>query len=116
MIGNCGSCSLELNNSDYVTCSGICERNFHGKLACSGIRNDTAKLINKHQQVRYVCEECDQLKISHVLRAITICNDNVLNMQTKIDDIASLTLNSRDVCPLLRIVLMIRMLILITLK
>lgn len=62
----CGACQLGFSNDEFLKCSGVCEKSFHGKLACSGVKVDLAKLITKNKHVQYVCDDCRKAKLHHV--------------------------------------------------
>lgn len=92
---SCGHCSLDFNNDDFLTCGGICERSFHGRISCSGIRNDVAKSIQKHKNlIHYVCADCRKVKLCHVLDAVKICTTHVKDLDAKFDVICDKTASS----------------------
>lgn len=82
---NCGTCRLEFSNDDYLKCNGVCDKYFHGKIVCSGVKADVAKLISKLRNVHYVCDDCKKAKLFHVLESVKICNDNVMRMHTDLE-------------------------------
>lgn len=88
---SCGTCSGNFLNDDFISCDGICEKSFHGTLKCCGLRNDAAKLVMKNESLRYVCGDCQQAKMFHVLESIRLCNNNVLSMRGKLDEISDTT-------------------------
>lgn len=88
----CKACNLSIEEQETVKCSGICGSEFHAKIKCARIRSDLAKQIKKSSSpyIKYVCEDCKEIKIIHVLKAVQICNDNVKALDNKLDDFTNI--------------------------
>lgn len=91
----CAHCQLGFVNDDFLICSGVCEKSFHGKLSCSGIKTDVARVVLKNpKHLKYVCEDCGKGRLFHVLESVKMCNDNITNVQStvqaKLEEITAL--------------------------
>lgn len=86
----CKSCQQPTNNSEPLKCNGICSGFFqHATVRCSGVKHEVSKLFKNGQypNIKYVCTECNSIKLIHLLKAIEICNDNVKQLDIKVDNI-----------------------------
>lgn len=90
---NCGSCKVKFVNDDFVVCQGVCERSYHATVKCSGVKQDLLKTVVKSRNLKYVCNECSHAKFCHILKAIQMCNENVLSMQGKLEHVDALVSN-----------------------
>ena len=83
----CKTCNLAIEEQEIVKCSGVCGFVFHARLKCGGIKSDLAKQMKKCTSVRYVCEECKDIKSIHIIKAIEMCNANVKLLDDKLENI-----------------------------
>lgn len=89
----CGTCEQVINGDEYAICEGICSRSFHGTIKCSTVRSDIVRLTRRGGNLKFVCNECQNVSLLHVMRTLKICNDHVLSLHEKIEDMAAASSN-----------------------
>lgn len=89
----CGTCEQPIQGDDYALCEGICGRSFHGTIKCSTVRNEIVRQIRRGGNLKFVCGDCQNVSLLHVMTTLKICNDHVLSLHEKIDDMTAASNN-----------------------
>lgn len=90
----CGKCAGTISNGHMVVCEGICNKKYH--LACSGIDEDAAKIVENNINVSFVCNLCTIFTPNGLFNKINEINLSVQNSQTSSDKKIEMMLKSQE--------------------
>lgn len=76
MSSYCGACLGDIKRNDkYVKCKGICGRFYHAK--CLKFSEEIYKWLTTYENVGWWCHNCDNIKVTDILREITQLRETV---------------------------------------